>query len=288
MSSRSTVRRPRGPFAIPARALLLAAGIASIGLGAINLFHERHVSEVGNLYLGIAVAIGILWLASLVLAFRGFKPGVAAAGSIAFVEFGVIGSSHFVTGPAGMSAYVKSEGLSVAPILMALMVTCLLTFMTAIVCWSHPTGHLKRVRMLPFLLSSVAGAVLVILYATDSVRRDDFGTASQEDGTFAAVVSASFWLFGGLWIARARKTGALLIGLGTFMATFSFTALHLARGTHSIVDIAAKSGPGWAVVATAMAALAYLSLAVALTVLLADLWLRRRQAQSGSRAPSGL
>ena len=288
MSSRSTVRRPRGPFAIPARVLLLASGVASIALGAINLFHERHVSEVDNLYLGIATVIGILWLASLVLAFRGIKPAVAGAGTIAFVEFGIIGSSHFVTGPAGMSAYVKSEGLSVAPVLMALMVTCLLTFMTAIVCWSHPTGHLKRVRMLPFLLSSVAGAVLVILYATDSVRRDDFGTASQEDGTFAAVVSATFWLFGGLWISRARKTGALLIGLGTFMATFSFTALHLARGTHSIADIAAKSGPGWAVVATAMAGLAYISLAFALTILLLDLWLRRRPAQSGSRVPSGL
>ncbi|HSO94188.1 MAG TPA: hypothetical protein VLS53_06955 [Candidatus Dormibacteraeota bacterium] len=178
MSSRSTVRAPRGPFAIPARVLLLAAGIVSIALGAVNLYHERHVSEVDNLYLGVAAAIGILWLISLVLAFRGFKPAIAAAGTIAFVEFGVIGSSHFVTGPAGMSAYVKSEGLSLAPVLMALMVTCLLTFMTSIVCWSHPTGHLKRVRMLPFLLSSVAGAVLVILYATDSVRRDDFGTAS--------------------------------------------------------------------------------------------------------------
>ena len=288
MSSRSTVRRPRGPFAIPARVLLLIAGIASIALGAINLFHERHVAEIDNLYLGIAAAIGILWLISLVLAFRGIKPAIAAAATIAFVEFGVIGSSHFVTGPAGMSAYVKSEGLSVAPVLMALMVTCLTTFMTSIVCWSHPTGYLKRVRLLPLLLSSVVGAVLVILYATDSVRRDDFGTASQEDGTFAAVVSASFWLFGGLWITRARKTGALLIGLGTFMATFSFTALHLARGTHSIAEIAAKSGPGWAVVATAMAGLAYVSLAVALTLLLVDLWLRRRPAQSGRRVPSGL
>ncbi|HSO94187.1 MAG TPA: hypothetical protein VLS53_06950 [Candidatus Dormibacteraeota bacterium] len=102
------------------------------------------------------------------------------------------------------------------------------------------------------------------------------------------MVSASFWLLGGLWIARARKTGALLIGLGTFMTTFSFTALHLARGTHSIADIAAKSGPSWAVVATAMGGLAYLSLAFALTVLLTDLWFRRRRSQSGRRVPSGL
>jgi len=39
---------------------------------------------------------------------------------------------------------------------------------------------------------------------------------------------------------------------------------------------------------TAMAGLAYISLACALTVLVADLWFRRRRNQSGSRAPSGL
>jgi hypothetical protein len=255
---------------------MLSAGVASIALGAINLFHERHVAEVDNLYVGVGAVIGLIWLASLVLAFRGVKPAVAVAAAVAFTEFGIIASSHFVTGPSGMSAFVKSEGITAAPILMALMVSCLLTFMTAVVCWSHPTGRLKRIRMLPFLLSSVVGATLVILYATDSVRRDDFGTASQEDGTFAAVVSATFWLFGGLWIARVRKTGALLIGLGTFMATFSFTALHLAKGGHTVSEIAAASGPAWAVVATAMAGLAYISLAFALTVLLVSLFVRRR------------
>ena len=278
MSSVSTIRRPRGPFALPARVLLLAAGITSIALGAINLYHERHFAEVGNLYVGIAGLIGLVWLVSLLLAFRGMKPAVALAAAVAFIEFGIISSSHFVVGPGGMSALVKSEGISVAPVLMVLMVSSLLTFMMGIVCWSHPTGHLRRVRMLPFLLSSVVGATLVILYATDSVRRDDFGTASTEDGTFAAVVSASFWLFGGLWIARVRKTGALLIALGTFMATFSFTALHLARGGHTIAEIAAKSGPAWAVVATAMAALAYISLACALTLLLVTLYLQRQSA----------
>ena len=257
---------------------MLAAGAAAIALGAINLYHERHVAEVDNLYLAVAALVGIVWMVSLLLAYRGYKPAVAVAGAIAFVEFGIIASSHFVTGPAGMSAFVKTEGITAAPVLMALMVTCLLTFMTAIVCWSHPTGRLKRLRMLPLLLSSVVGATLVILYATNSVQRDDFGTASAEDGTFAAVVSATLWLFGGLWIARVRKTGALLIALGTFMATFSFTALHLARGTHSISDIAATSGPLWAVVATAMAGLAYVSLAVALTILLVELVLRRRSA----------
>ena len=284
MSSPLTVRRPRGPFALPARALLVAAGTASIALGGINLFHERHVAQVDNLYVGLAAAVGIAWLVSLLLAYRSVKPAVALTAAIAFVEFGIISSSHFVSGPAGMSAFVKSEGITAAPVLMALMVTCLLTFMTAIVCWSHPTGRLKRIRMLPFLLSSVVGATLVILYATNSVQRGDFGTASPEDGTFAAVVSATFWLFGGLWIARVRKTGALLIALGTFMATFSFTALHLAKGGHTIAEIAAQSGPAWAVVATAMAGLAYLSLAFALTILLVNLLLRPRSAPKAAAA----
>lgn len=269
----------------PARSLLLAAGLVAVALGALNLFHERHATQVDNLYVGIAAVIGVIWLASLVLAFRGVKPALAVAGAIAFVEFGLISSSHFVSGPTAMSSFAKNEGLSVAPMLMALMVACLTTFMMAVVCWSHPTGSLRRVRMLPFLLTSLAGATLVILYATDAVRRSDFGTASPEDGTFAASVSATFWLFGGLWIARARKTGALLIGLGTFMATFSFIALHVVKGGHTLGEIAATSGPGWGVVAAAMAGLAAVSLVVALAILATSLLRQRRAAPPATAAP---
>ena len=280
----STLRSPRGPFAVPARSLMLAAGILSIGFGAINLFHEWHLKEVDNLYVGVAAAVGAIWLVSLMLGFRGFKPAVVIAGAIAFLEFGIISSSHFVGGPGGMSTYVKAEGLSMAPLLMALMVLSLLTFMTAIVSWSHPGGRLKRIRMLPFLLTALLGATLVILYATDSVQRNDFGTASPEDGTFAASVCAIFWLFGGLWIARARKTGAILIGLAGFMATFTFTALHIVKGGDSIVTIAAKSGPGWAVIAVAMAGLAFLSLLVALGILIVTLARQRRAAPAAVSA----
>ncbi len=257
----------------------------ALALGALNLFHERHASQVDNLYAGVAAVIGVTWLASLVLAFRGVKPAVMVAGAIAFVEFGLISSSHFVSGPAAMSSFAKSEGLSVAPVLMTLMVACLTTFMVAVVSWSHPTGRLRRVRMLPFLLTSIVGATLVILYATDAVHRNDFGTASPEDGTFAASVSATFWLFGGLWIARARKTGALLIGLGTFMATFSFIALHIVKGGHTLGEIAATSGPGWGVVAAAMAGLAAVSLLVALAILGSSLLRQGKAAPPASAAP---
>jgi len=267
---------------------MLAAGILSIGFGAINLFHEWHLKEVDNMYVGVAAAVGAIWLVSLVLGFRGLKPAVVIAAAIAFLEFGVISSSHFVSGPGAMSTFVKAEGLSAAPVLMALMVLTLLTFMTAIVSWSHPGGRLKRVRMLPLLLTAVLGATLVILYTTDSVQRDDFGTANTEDGTFAASVCATCWLFGGLWIARVRKTGALLIGLGTFMATFSFTALHIVKGGKTVADIGAKSGPGWAVIAVAMAGLALVSLLVAVGILVVTLVRQYRAAQSGRRVPSAL
>ena len=280
----STLRSPSGPFAIPARLLLLIAGLAAIVLGAINLFHERHLGQVDNVYVGVAAAIGLIWLISLPLAFVRVKAAVAAAGAIAFLEFGVISSSHFVTGPGAMSTFVKGEGLGVAPVLMGLMVSCLLTFMTAIVCWSHPTGRLKRVRLLPFLLAGMVGAILVILYATDALRRNDFGTANPEDGTFAASVAAIFWLFGGLWIARVRKTGALLIGLGSFMTAFSFTALHVVKGGQTLADIAAKSGPVWAMIAAATAGLAYLGLVIALAILVISLVRRPRPAAQPAAA----
>ncbi len=267
----STLRAPRGPFAVPARGLLLAAGLLSVALAAVNLFHERHAAQVDNLFVGVAAAVGVIWLASLVLAFRGVKPAVALAGAIAFVEFGLIASSHFVNGPAAISGFARSEGLSVVPVLMALVVSCMLTVMTSVVCWTHPTGRLRRVSLLPLLLGSIAGATLVILSATDTVRRDDFGTVSQEDGTFAAAISATLWLIGGLWIGRVRKTGALLILIGTLMALASFTSLHLVKGSHGLADISAVSGPAWAVVATAMAGLAAASLLVALAILAASL-----------------
>jgi hypothetical protein len=275
MRSGSTLVRPTGPFVIPARTLLLIAGVLAIALGAVNLYHERHVGEVDNVYVAVATAVGVVWLASLALAFRGARVGLVLAGAAAFLEFGLISSSHFVTGAASMSGYVKKEGLSVAPISMVLLTTSLLTFMVAVVCWSHPRGRLRVRTTVPLLVLALLGASLVILYATDSVRRNDFGTASPEDGTFAASVAATFWLFGGLWVARARRTGALLIGLGTFMTSFSFTALHLLKGGHTLGDIAVKSGALWAIIAGAMAILAILSLLLALAILLAPFLERR-------------
>jgi hypothetical protein len=271
---------------IPARTLLLLAGLLAIALGAINLYHERHVGEVDNIYIVIAALVGMVWLASLVLAWRGARVGIVLAAAAAFLEFGLIASSHFVTGPASMSTYVRKEGLGVAAISMVLLVMSLLAFMAAVVCWSHPRGRLKARTTIPLLLTSILGAALVILYATDSVRRDDFGTASPEDGTFAASVAATFWLFGGLWVGRARRTGALLIGLGTFMTSFSFTALHLIKGGKTLGDIAAKSGPGWATIAGAMAILAILSLLLAVAILLAPVFQRRRPPRKVAATPA--
>src|SRR2546429_5048121 len=55
------------------------------------------------------------------------------------------------------------------------------------------------------------------LFPYTTLFRSDFGSATPEDGAFAAAVAIILWLVGALWLARARRTGALLIMLGTFI-----------------------------------------------------------------------
>ena len=105
-----------------------------------------------------------------------------------------------------------------------------------------------------------------------------------------AALAVILWLVGAFWLARARRTGALLIMLGTFILADGFITLHLLGGTPVSV-IASQSGVVWAGIALGMATLAVASFVAALTFLLAALaprgpwaWIRR---QSGSRLPSG-
>ncbi|HEV2012499.1 MAG TPA: hypothetical protein VGR77_01230 [Candidatus Dormibacteraeota bacterium] len=107
----------------------------------------------------------------------------------------------------------------------------------------------------------------MILQATDGVHRLDFGTANPEDGAFAAAIAASLWLLGGLWIARVRRTGALLIALATFIVWYSFVTLHLVKGGIGINKIASSSGMIWAVISVAAAVLAAASFLLALGIL---------------------
>src|SRR5439155_6181185 len=206
-------RSMRGPFLVPARVLLLAAGLLSIALGGFNLAHDTRSTNVDIIYVAVGGLVGLIWMGSLYLAWRGFRLAVFAAGLIAFTEFGVIASGHFVSAPWEIDIYAKHEGLEVAGVLIALLPACALTVMAAIVSWSHPTGRRRQLEMLPLILVSLLGAVLAVLQTTDNVARKDFGTATPEDGAFAAAIAVILWLVGAFWLARARRTGALLIML---------------------------------------------------------------------------
>jgi len=282
-------RGAQGPFVVPARLLLLVAGLMSVALGSFNLIHELRSGNVDVIYLAVGGVVALIWLVSLYLAWRGSRLAVFVAGLIAFTEFGVIASGHFVTAPWEIDVYANHEGLPVAAVLIALLPACALTVVGAVVAWSHPTGRLRRLETLPLLVVSVLGGILAVLQTTDNVGRKDFGTATPEDGAFAAAVAIILWLVGVLWLARARRTGAIAIMLGTFILADAFVTLHVLGGTPVSV-IASKSGVVWAVIAVGVATLAAASFVAALTFLVAALtrrgpwaWIGR---QSGSRLPS--
>jgi glucan phosphoethanolaminetransferase (alkaline phosphatase superfamily) len=181
--------------------------------------------------------------------------------------------------------FVTSEGLPVATAAMGLVCACVLTVVSAGVLWSNARGRERRLETLPLLLVAVGGAILVILSATDGVHRDNFGSANAEDGAFAAAVTASLWLLGGLSIARVRRVGALLIMLATFIVWYSFVTLHLVKGATSLSQVAAKSGVIWAIFSASGAILAAASFLVALAMFAAAV-VRRRRAKSALLAPA--
>jgi len=276
-------RRPQGPFVLSARTLLLVSGLPAVALAVFNLGHELHSTNVDSVYVAVAGLVAIIWLVSLFLAWRGFRLGIFLAGLIAFVEFGVIASGHFVTAAWDIHVYSQHEGLPVATALMALLPACALTAMAAVVSWSHPTGRDSRPETLPLLVVSVVGGILVVLQTTDSLRRLDFGTANAEDGTFAAAVAVTLWLVGALWIARVRRTGAILVAVGTFIVWFSFVTLHVVRGT-SVSAIAQTSGTIWAGIALGMATLAAASFVGALAFLVGPVVRGRRSRSKAALA----
>jgi len=256
---------------------MLASGLLAVGLGTFTLLHERHSGQVDVVYVVVALAVGAVWVACLVLAFLGSRIGVFVAGAIAFADFGVTASGHFESGPGAISTFVRSEGLPVATVAIGLICACVVTVISATVAWTNGKGRNRRLDTLPLLLVALAGTVLLILQATDGVHRDSFGSANTEDGAFAAAVTACLWLLGGLWIARVRRVGALLIMLASFIVWYSFVGLHLLKGGTSLSEVAAKSGTAWAVFAAAAAILAMASFLVALG-LLALSFLRRKRA----------
>jgi hypothetical protein len=262
-------RRRGGPFLISARTLLLAFGLLAVALGVFNLFHELHAKQVDALYTAIAIGAGVVWLACIIVGFRGNLIGVFGAGLIAFFELGAIGQGHFSTSAGAIGSFVRQEGLPVATDLMGLVLACVLTIMAAIVAWGRGTGYSRRRETLPLLIVAVIGAALAILEATDNVHLagsalPGFGKSTAEDGAFVAALTASLWLIGALWIASTRRTGAVLTALATFGVCYSFVSLHLVKGGTTLSVITTKSGLIWAVIAVADAILAAASLLVAL------------------------
>jgi hypothetical protein len=252
---------------IPARAILLVSGVPAVALGVFNLLHELRAGEVDRLYTALALLAFAAWLASIIAAFLGWRPGVFSAGALGFIEFGLIASSHFVSGPQALGAFVKTEGLPIATVDMTLVLLCTLVVISALVSWSHPRGRIPDLQTLPVLIVAVAGAALVILQATDDLHRGDLGTGNLEDGAFAAAAVATGWLVGALWMARVRRTGAIIIALSTLVVWYSFVTLHLVTGGTSITRIASKSGPLWAFAAAGAAVLAGASFLFALGLL---------------------
>ncbi len=221
-----------------------------------------------------------VWLASIILAFRGQPVGVLLTGALAFSDLGAIATAHFTSTAGAIGSYVLKEGLPVAAALIGLVVACVLTVMAAIVCWGHASGSSRRRETLPLLIVAAIGTLLAVLDATDNVHLagqalPGFGTTAAEDGAFTAAIIAALWLVGGLWIARVRRTGALLIALATFMICYSFVILHVRGGTPLGV-IATKSGLIWAVIAAAVAILAAASLVAALGLLVIPIVRRTR------------
>src|ERR1700736_3001929 len=99
MRATPAVRRTTGPFVVPARYILLIGGLLAIGLGSFNLLHELHAGQVDRTYTIVVSLVGVVWLAAILFAFLGRRLAIFAAGLLAFIEFGVIASTHFVVGP---------------------------------------------------------------------------------------------------------------------------------------------------------------------------------------------
>jgi hypothetical protein len=290
MQARPAVRIRQGPLLFPARYLLLISGLIALALGAFNLFHEFHAAQVDGVYTIAALAVMVIWLASIILGFKGQLIGVFITGAIAFIQLGEIAQAHFAATAGAIGSFVRIEGLPVAADLIGLVIACVLTVIAAITCWGHATGYNRRRETLPLLIVAAVGTLLAVLEATDNVHLagnalPGFGTSTAEDGAFAAAITAAVWLIGGLWIARVRRVGALLIALATFGICYSFVILHVRGGT-PLSLIATKSGMIWEVIAAALAILAGASLVVALGLLAMSLVRRKPAAVPGGTQPA--
>ena len=197
MQARPAVRVRQGPLLLPARVLLLVSGLSALALGTFNLFHELHVAQVDRNYTIVALGVGIVWLASIIIAFRGQLIGVFVAGAIAFVELGVVAQSHFASTPGAIDTYAGKEGLPVATALIGLVLASVV-------------GMFWHNNALQFHITVVGVIVFTGLTAWDAQRLKQMGAELPEGqgGAYAIVGALSLYLnFVNLFLMLLRLQG---------------------------------------------------------------------------------
>lgn len=249
-----------GPFVISPGVLLVASSLLAIAMGLLHLVDEVRLNLVDNPYAVVVVVASVAWLVSLFFALRGSRIALTVTALIAFAEFATQAISHFVAGPQSLSSVISSRGLGFAVTLLLLEPACVIACISVLVGVTNITGTTRQPRSIPFLLLALAGSSLVLLHAADDIGRRGFGKLSVEDGTLVAMLTVTVWVMGALWMASARRRGALLVVAATLNVVIPFYTLHLAAGGVSLPTIASKSGAGWSVLAAAMAGAALFSL----------------------------
>lgn len=232
-------------------------------MGLVHLADELQLNQFATAYAVVAVVVSQAWLVSVFFAFRRSRIALTVGALIAFAEFAIQAASHFAAGPQALSSVISSRGLSFAVTLLLLEPACIIACIAALICVTNATGTTRQLRSFPFLLLALLGSSLVLLHAADDIARTGFGTLSIEDGTLVAMLTVTVWVMGALWMATARRFGALLVVAATLNVVIPFYTLHLAAGGVSLPTIAAKSGAGWSVLAAAMAGVALFSLVAA-------------------------
>jgi hypothetical protein len=276
-------RARRAPFLIPARVLVAIVGLTAIGAAVLHLVDEVQRTESAGIFLLALIGLGTIWLVSLGIAWRGSRIALFIAGLLAFAEFGLQASNHFITGGSqDISTLSLHRGLAVGITLLALGPACLLTSIAAIEAVSNPRGRSVSRLGMAQLATSVPGVIFVLLHTADDLGRGGFGSLSPEDGSFLAMVIATVWALGALWTASHHRRGSVLTVVATSFVLVPFYTLHLAGGV-SLATIAQKSGPVWAVIAGAMAGCAALAFALAAGSLVTSIATQRRRARRGAQ-----
>jgi hypothetical protein len=276
-------RARRAPFLIPARVLVAIVGLIAISAAVLHLVDEVQRTESAGIFLLALIGLGTIWLVSLGIAWRGSRIALFIAGLLAFAEFGLQASNHFITGGSqDISTLSLHRGLAVGITLLALGPACLLTSIAAIEAVSNPRGRSVSRLGMAQLATSVPGVIFVLLHTADDLGRGGFGSLSPEDGSFLAMVIATVWALGALWTASHHRRGSVLTVVATSFVLVPFYTLHLAGGV-SLATIAQKSGPVWAVIAGAMAGCAALAFALAAGSLVTSIATQRRRARRGAQ-----